>query len=97
MDSYFVSLIRTWVPIGIGAVLTWLASTLGIVLGADTSVPLTVAAVGVVTAVYYAVARAVEKRWPGIGRILLALGLTSSRPTYAKPGPAPLTSYRTSL
>jgi len=97
MDSYFVSLIRTWVPVGIGAALTWLASTLGIVLSDDTSVPLTVAAVGIVTAVYYAAARAVEKKWPGLGRILLALGLTSSSPTYAKPDPAPLTGYRSSL
>ncbi len=96
-NDYFVSLIRTWTPIAIGSALTWLASTLGIVLSDDTSVPLTVAAVGIVTAVYYAAARAAEKRWPLIGRIFLALGLTSAKVAYQKPADVPLTSYRTSL
>lgn len=75
MDNYVVSLIRTWVPVGVGAVLTWLASTLGIVIDSSTSAAATIAAVGIVTAAYYALARLVEKRWPVVGRILLALGL----------------------
>lgn len=96
-NDYFVSLIRTWVPVAIGSALTWLASTLGIVLSEDTSAPLTVAAVGIVTAVYYALARAAEKQWPTLGRILLALGLTSAKVAYQKPADVPPTSYRTSL
>lgn len=90
MDDYIVSLIRTWVPIAIGAAITWLAATFGIVLGDDTSAPLTVAAVAIVTAFYYAVARWAEGRWPGLGRILLALGLTKGQPVY----PAPVTAAR---
>jgi hypothetical protein len=96
-NDYFVSLIRTWVPVAIGSLLTWLASTLGIVLSDDTSVQLTIAAVGIVTAVYYALARAVEKRWPGLGRILLALGLTSAKVAYQKPADVPPTSYRSRM
>lgn len=84
MDDYVVSLIRTWTPIAIGSALAWVAVHFGLVLSEDTSVPVTVAVVGIVTAVYYAVARAAEKRWPAVGRILLALGLTKSAPTYEK-------------
>ncbi|MFI6516553.1 hypothetical protein ACIBF1_13425 [Spirillospora sp. NPDC050679] len=89
MDDYVVSLIRTWVPVAIGALVTWLATETGIVLDESTSAPLTVAAVGIVTAVYYALARLVEQRWPAVGRILVALGLAGRRtPVYPAPRPA---------
>ncbi len=96
-NDYFVSLIRTWVPVAIGSLLTWLASTLGIVLSDDTSAPLTIAAVGIVTALYYALARVIEKRYPLLGRILLALGLTSAKVAYQKPAAVPPTSYRSRM
>lgn len=82
MDDLFVSVIRTWVPIGVGAVLTWVAATFGIIISDDTSAPLMAAVVAVVIAVYYALARVAEKRWPLIGQILLALGLVKAKPTY---------------
>jgi hypothetical protein len=80
--DYFTSLIRTWVPIGIGAVLTFLASRFGIVLDEATGTAAVLACVGIVTALYYAIARVVEARWPALGRILLALGLTRATPEY---------------
>lgn len=81
-NDFFISLIRTWIPIILGTALTWLAVHFGVVLDGDTSAALAVAAVGAVTAVYYLLARWVETRWPGLGRILLALGLTKTQPKY---------------
>lgn len=81
-NDFFISLIRTWTPVGVGAVLTWLAVHFGLILDADTSAQLTVVGVAIVTAVYYLVARWVEAKWPGLGRILLALGLTKTQPKY---------------
>lgn len=81
MNDYFVSLIRTWVPVGVGAAVTWLAATLGIVLDDETSKGLLVVSTAVVIAVYYAAARLVEKRYPGFGRVLVALGL-AGKPVY---------------
>ncbi|MFC5747140.1 hypothetical protein [Actinomadura rugatobispora] len=89
MNDYVVSLIRTWVPVAVGAALTWLATEAGIVLDDDTSATATAAAVAVVTAAYYAAARAIEQKWPKVGRIMLALGLTGARtPAYQPTTPA---------
>lgn len=70
MNDYVNSLIRTWVPIGVGAVLVYLARRWGVVLDDDTSAQLTLSAVALVTAVYYALVRALETRWPTFGRLL---------------------------
>ena len=65
------SLIRTWAPMAIGAVVAYLA-TLGIDLDADTQTGLIVALTGVLQAVYYAVARAIEPHLPDwVTRVLL--------------------------
>jgi hypothetical protein len=81
MNDYAVSLIRTWVPVGVGFALTWLAREAGIVLDESTGAMATAVAVAVVTGVYYALARAVESQWPGVGRVLVALGAAKA-PTY---------------
>jgi hypothetical protein len=70
------------VPVAVGAALVWLATTLGIGLDDGTSAAVTAAAVGIVTSVYYAAARAVEARWPAVGRVLLSLGLAHGEPMY---------------
>jgi hypothetical protein len=88
MNDYVVSLIRTWVPLAVGSALTWLATRTGIVLDEQTSTMANTLAVGLVTAVYYTAARAVEQRWPRTGRALLALGLTGPRtPAYQLAAP----------
>ncbi len=81
----FESWIRTAVPAGIAAGLTWLAVHFGVVLDEGTSAGLAIAVTGLVVAVYYAAARLVERRWPTAGRMLLALGLTKAQPTYERP------------
>ena len=60
--------IRTVVPAMVAALLTWLADTFGIV-GIDGTAA-TAFAVSVVLAVYYALARELEARWPQLGWLL---------------------------
>lgn len=69
------SLIRTYVPIGVAAVITWLAVRFGIVLDESTSAAVAVAALGLVIAVYYTLARAIEKANPALGKVLIGLGV----------------------
>lgn len=70
LSDQIVSLIRTWVPILIGVALTKLGLMLGVDdLGVD-GASLGAAMAGLVTAVYYAIARKAEARWPAAGILL---------------------------
>lgn len=55
-----VSLIRTWVPIGVGAVVAWLAASRHVVLPAHASAALGAFAAAACAAAYYGIARALE-------------------------------------
>lgn len=76
-----VSLIRTYVPVIAGAIISWLVS-IGINLGAEANVALVTFLTAALTALYYTVARLLEKRWPVLGRILLG---SSRVPEYTEP------------
>ena len=77
MNDLIVSLIRTYVPLGVGWALSTLA-TIGIV-GVDSEAA--IAAVTVITTgAYYALARYVERQVPGAGWLL---GHTNA-PSYDK-------------
>lgn len=84
------SVIRTWVPVGVGTALTWVLSWLAtnwhwdIALSQQASTTAGMVSVAVVTAAYYALARLVEKRWPKLGRLLISLNLVKAPPVYAK-------------
>jgi hypothetical protein len=78
MSDYLLSLIRTAVPAAAGAVVGWLA-TLGLELGAEAEAGLVLFLGALGTTVYYALVRALEQRWPGIGKLLGA----SRQPEYA--------------
>ncbi len=83
------SVIRTWVPVGLGSALSWLSLNyqwLGLPGKPSATLSLTVG--GLCIAGYYLAARLVERRWPKVGRMLLALNLTTARPTYAQPAAA---------
>jgi hypothetical protein len=95
MNSYITSLIRTWVPIAIGAVITWLATNYDILVPEDASSSLVVGVTALLIGAYYAVARLLEKRFPWLGKLLVGLG-AGSEPAYKAPegvqtrsGPAP--------
>lgn len=70
LHDYLISLIRTAVPAGVGALLAWLASRAGIVLDSDSSTALTAGVVAVAIGGYYALVRALEVRWPVVGTLL---------------------------
>lgn len=70
MSDLIVSYIRTGVPVLIGTVVAWLL-TLGIELDSDTQAALITGLTGALIAVYYAVARWIESRWPSVGGFLL--------------------------
>lgn len=71
--AYGRSLIRTVVPIVVGALVGWLA-TRGVEVDASTIIP---AVDGVVAALYYAGVRAAEQRWPAAGWLLGSPGAPS--------------------
>lgn len=82
------STIRTWVPVGVGSIVTWVAAHWDIVIPKHASSTFVIFSTAAVTAAYYIGARLVEKKWPRVGRILLALGLTKAKPVYAEPATA---------
>ena len=79
MTNLVASLIRTWVPYGVGAVLAWLAS-LGLNFGAEAEVGLIALLTALLGAAYYAIVRPLEARWPVFGWLL---GLPT-QPAYAE-------------
>jgi hypothetical protein len=83
MSATITSLIRTWVPIAVGSLISWLI-TLGVTLNPTTEAGLVTALTGVLIAAYYTVIRLGEKRWPFLG-VLLG---SATPPTYAPSVPA---------
>ena len=81
LSNFVISLIRTYVPIGVGALLAWLASTLGVVIDPSSQPGLVILAVGVLSAAYYWLARLLEKKFPFLGFLLGA----QAKPSYSKP------------
>lgn len=93
MNDFVTSLIRTYVPIGVGAALTWLATTFSIVVPDDASAGLTLFIGALFTAVYYLLARAVEKAFPSLGKLLVGLG-AGKAPEYPPAVPEAVRSVR---
>lgn len=67
LNDTIVAYIRTYVPIGVGLALTWLATELGVVIDASASAAVTGLAVAVSSAAWYALGRWLERyrglRW----------------------------------
>lgn len=80
MTNLFTSLIRTYVPIIVGAVVAYLA-TIGLELDADSQAGLIVALTGALQGAYYLVARLLERKFPAAGALL---GSTQ-KPVYIEP------------
>lgn len=81
LSDQIVSLIRTVVPVWVGALLSYLSVRLGVVVPEEVSTGLTAALVALFTGLYYAVARLLEQRWPKLGWLL---GMPK-QPTYGRP------------
>jgi uncharacterized membrane protein (DUF441 family) len=79
LSNQLTGLIRTWVPIAVGGVFSWLA-TQGLALDGETQAGAIVALTGVTQAVYYTLVRLLEQQWPAAGWLLGK----ASAPTYKK-------------
>lgn len=73
------ALVRTLVPMIVGAAATWLLATLGVTLPLE---PATELVTLILSGAYYTVARWLEQRWPFLGAILLG---SSRQPHYDVP------------
>lgn len=71
------SLVRTIVPMAVGALSAWTVNTLGIELPLD---PATETLTAILSGLYYAAVRWLESRWPGAGVLLGA----RSKPHYER-------------
>lgn len=80
MQDLIRSYIRTYAPMFVGAVISFLA-TKGITLDTETQTALVVAFTGLLQALYYAIARLLERKYPIVGKILLG---SSKQPSYEK-------------
>jgi len=69
LNNQLIGLIRTWVPIAVGGVFSWLA-TQGLALDGKTQAGAIVALTGLIQAVYYTLVRLLEAQWPAAGWLL---------------------------
>lgn len=74
------SILRTVVPVVVGVLLGW-AAKVGLNLPGGAVFEIVTV---VLTAAYYALSRWVEQTWPGVGKVLLSLGLARKQPVYVK-------------
>lgn len=79
LRDYLIAQVRTYVPVGVGALITWLLS-LGIDVGAQAQVGLVTFGTALVIGAYYTAASALQRKWPAVGALLLG---SSKAPTYA--------------
>lgn len=70
IQNYVISFVRTYVMLGVGALVTWLGESQGVIIDSKTSNGLVVLAMLIVTAVYYFVVRALEHWQPKLGVLL---------------------------
>lgn len=82
MNNYAISLIRTWVPIIVGAVASWLLAR-GLKLDAQTQAGLIAGLTALLSGGYYAIVRGLETKFPWMGALL---GHRAT-PVYVPPAP----------
>lgn len=80
MNNFVTSQIRTYTPIAAGALASWLA-TVGLNIDTGAQAGLVVFLTAVLQAVYYFIARLLEKKFPQLG---ILLGATA-QPVYKEP------------
>jgi hypothetical protein len=93
VNTLALSIIRTYVPIGVGALVSWFL-TIGLDIDADGQAGLIVFLTGLSQAVYYAAVRALETRWPGVG-VLLGAAKTPDAYTRGEVAPTVIVSEAT--
>lgn len=76
------SILRTVVTYIVALLLGW-AAKIGLGLDSNAVFVIITAIIGFV---YYAAARFIEQKWPGLGRLLISFGLSRKEPVYVRPG-----------
>jgi hypothetical protein len=69
MSDALTGLIRTWVPVAVGAFIAWLV-TLGVELDPQTEAGLITGLTALAIAIYYSIVRLLEAKWPAVGILL---------------------------
>lgn len=69
MTDFVTSLIRTYVPIFVGALLAWL-TTHGINIDTEAADGFAAFLTAIFGAGYYLIARLLERQWPELGKLL---------------------------
>lgn len=75
LSNFVLSNIRTYVPLAVGALLAWLASSLHLVIDPSSQAGLVVLATGALSGAYYGLVHLFEQRWPKLGVLLGAAKL----------------------
>ena len=70
MNNFVISLIRTYVPILVGSVISFLVVNYGLVVDASITTQLVTGLTGVIIAAYYLLARLLERKFPQFGVLL---------------------------
>lgn len=78
MNNFFISLVRTYVPIAVGSVISYLVVNYGLVVDPAITNQLVAGLTGLIIAGYYLLARLLERKFPQLG---LLLGSTQ-KPVY---------------
>ncbi len=81
MQDFVTSLIRTYVPLTVGAIISYLA-TKGIDIDANAQLGLVTFLTAVIQGTYYLLARLLEQRLPKLGGLLLG---STRKPEYTEP------------
>lgn len=81
LNNVVISAIRTYVPLGVGLLLTWLASSLRVIIDPSSQAGLVALCVAVLSGGYYTLVRLLEVKFPQLG---IFLGVPA-KPTYVKP------------
>ena len=82
MSDFVIGHIRTWVPMGVGFALTWIARSLDIVIDEETSAQVVSLVSTIAAGLYYLIVRLVAERIPQVG---ILLGYNKA-PAYAEEG-----------
>jgi uncharacterized membrane protein len=77
-SDYFISLIRTWVPIAVGVVIAWLTAH-GVSTDPTVSAGFVAGFTGLLSGAYYALVRLLEAKFPFLG-VLLGVPKSASYP-----------------
>lgn len=80
MPTFIVSLMRTYVPLAAGGLITWFLSVSGVSLDRPAT---GIVLYGLATGGYYLLARAIESVFPSLGKWLVGLGAGHGGPQYS--------------